>query len=106
LANELFGTSDADLEVLLNADRMRAGYRGKGLNDPRRLDRRPVPDSLNLTAPTGTFGAGLDGGRGQLDVRVSVSDERVSARTSVERQPNLLRINPGNTDPAGYGGRP
>ncbi|TAM37835.1 MAG: phage tail tape measure protein [Burkholderiaceae bacterium] len=34
-----FFTSDADMEVLRNAESMKKGYRGKGFDDPRRLDR-------------------------------------------------------------------
>lgn len=108
LANDLFFTSEYDLEVLRNADRMRAGYRGKGFDDPRRLDRRPAPAlaTLNLTDPGSLPGLGGDAGRGQLDVRVVVSDDRVTATPVLAKPMSIVRINPGNTNPAGYGDRP
>jgi hypothetical protein len=41
-------------------------------------------------------------GDGRLDVAVRVTDERVTTSTSVAQPMSLIRINPGNTNPAGY----
>lgn len=42
-------------------------------------------------------------GEGRLDVVVRVADDRVSATSSVAQPLSLVKINPGNTNPAGYG---
>jgi TP901 family phage tail tape measure protein len=117
MASDLFTTSDADLEVLAVADRMRQGYMGKGFNDPRRLDRPGGPlgpgssrglDFLTVTAPgTGprALQAGsateLNIGQGLLSIDVRVTDDRATATTTVRRPMSLVRIDGGNTDPAG-----
>ena len=66
-------------------------------------------DYLSLTNPNGAsvslgggIGAGLRVGDGKLDVNVKVTDDRVSATSSVTQPMSLIRINPGNTNPAGY----
>ena len=105
LAMELFGTSDADLQVLASADRMRQGYRGKGYNDPRLLTLTAPPGEMSagdqMAARAALAGiSGLDVGR--LDVNVVVHDERVTATTSVGKPMSLVRINNGSTNPAGY----
>ena len=41
-------------------------------------------------------------GEGVLNVRVTVDDNRVTASTSVAQPMSLVRINSGNTNPAGY----
>lgn len=41
-------------------------------------------------------------GDGRLDVAVRVTDERITTSTSVAQPMSLIRINPGNTNPAGY----
>ena len=75
-----------------------------------------LPDYLALTGPGAASqvlagGAGAGGvaalrggglGQGQLDVMVRVSDERVSATSQVAKPLSVVRINPGNTNPAGY----
>lgn len=120
LASDVFGTSDGDLEVLAAADRMRQGFRGKGFDDPRRLDRAmgtaplaangvPQLDWLTLTAP-GTGPQPLPMGKpteiklgeGLLNIAVHVQDDRVSAVASVGRPLSVVRINTGNTNPGGY----
>ncbi|MEY2689817.1 MAG: hypothetical protein RL375_4016 [Pseudomonadota bacterium] len=77
-------------------------WRGRGYRDPR---------LLGLTAPTSGPGSTADAiaaagnnalGTGSLDVNVRVSDDRTTATTSVARPMSLVRINPGNTNPAGY----
>lgn len=105
LAMELFGTSDADLQVLASADRMRQGYRGKGYNDPRLLTLTAPPGEMSVGDQKAARAAlagisGLEVGR--LDVNVVVHDERVTATTSVGKPMSLVRINSGNTNPAGY----
>ena len=65
---------------------------------------------LPLTSPVGASAlmssAGLTApakiGDGRLDVAVRVTDERITVGTSVAQPMSLIRINPGNTNPAGY----
>lgn len=65
---------------------------------------------LPLTSPVGASAlmssAGLTApakiGDGRLDVAVRVTDERITTSTSVAQPMSLIRINPGNTNPAGY----
>ena len=42
-------------------------------------------------------------GEGKLDVNVTVHDDRITAATSMPQPMSLVRINTGNTNPAGYG---
>lgn len=101
MAQGLFFTSDADMKVLNDAEAMRHS-RGYGYNDPR---------LLSLTAPPGGSASGADAaaavsrnalGQGVLDVNVRVTDDRITATTSVAQPMNQVRINAGNTNPAGY----
>lgn len=69
------------------------------------------PDFLTLTSPgAGPQAVGLGRttdikvGEGRLDVNVRVMDERVTAAATVAQPLSLVRINPGNTNPAGYSG--
>jgi len=77
-------------------------WRGKGYRDPR---------MLGMTAPPGGPGSAADAiaavgavnlGSGALDVNVRVTDERASATTTVAKPLRLVRINAGDTNPAGY----
>lgn len=88
----------------------------------RRLAGQPEPQPVDfgkLGMPTGDFltlttpGSGLQPltpgsqtdikvGEGRLDVLVRVADDRVTATTSVMQQPSIVKINAGNTNPAGY----
>lgn len=120
LLSELFTTSDGDLQVLADADRMRQGYRGKGFDDPRLLTRGADAaagratgsaagiDWLTLTAP-GMPATGLVPGRstdikvgeGVLRLDVHVTDDRATATANVTKPLSLVRIDGGNTNPAG-----
>ena len=70
----------------------------------------PTADFLSLTAPSslakpmpmGQQPAEVKVGEGRLQVDLRITDDRVMATTSVVQQPSLVRINPGNTNPAGY----
>lgn len=80
--------------------------RGQGYRDPR---------LLALTGPAGA-GVGSGGaaaiapamslGSGRLDVAVRVTDDRITTSTSVAQPMPQIRINTGNTNPAGYAGGP
>lgn len=67
-----------------------------------------VPDIAALRAPGGALGdlalpgGTLQLGEGKLAVEVRVSDDRTTARATVERQMPVVRIDAGNTNPAGY----
>lgn len=87
-----------------------------GLPEPGPLDLGsvglPGADYLSLTAPGAAaqpFGPGraaeVKVGEGRLDVTVRVLDDRATAASTVLQQPSLVRINAGNTNPAGYGGK-
>ena len=125
----LTGPSDADIAKLYEMDRQKAGYRGQGFDDPRRLDRPagsaagapfvpeftpglgvPQLDFLTLTAPgagTTSMKAGqqteLKVGEGRIALDVRVTDDRVSVVPMVTQQPSLVRIDAGNTNPGGFG---
>jgi hypothetical protein len=105
LLSEMFFTSDADLEVLRQADLIRANgknHRGMGYRDPRLLGMTGPGAGLG-SASEAIAAAGNNAlGTGSLDVNVRVTDERTTATTSVARPMSLVRINPGNTNPAGY----
>lgn len=45
-------------------------------------------------------------GQGRIEVAVRVLDDRVESFSSIAQQPSNLRLNAGNTNPAGYGARP
>lgn len=69
----------------------------------------PGADFLTLTAPGAAprnFAPGQPAevkvGEGRLDIQVRVTDDRVSVTPTVLRQPSLVRIDAGNTNPAGY----
>lgn len=73
----------------------------------------PGGDFLTLTTPGGGLQSLAPGrqadikvGEGRLDVLVRVADDRVTATTSVAQPLSLVKINPGNTNPAGYGPGP
>jgi hypothetical protein len=103
LASELFFTSDRDLETLAMSDRMRQGSRGKGFNDPRLL-RLTEPPGVNTNAAGAIRAADAATlGNGLVAIEVKVSDERVSAVPSVVRQPGGFVLDPGHTNPGGYG---
>ena len=128
LIEALTGPSDEDIQRLYAMDREKAGYRGRGFDDPRRLDRAvPSPDPTVQGAINGRFTSGLPVprmdfvtltapgvspealkpgqstevkvGEGKLSIAVSVSDDRVMVRTNVTQQPSLVRIDAGNTNP-------
>jgi len=128
LIETLTGPSDEDIQRLHAMDREKAGYRGRGFDDPRRLDRTapspdptvqgaingrfasglPIPrmDFVTLTAPGATAETLKPGqstevrvGEGKLSIAVSISDDRVTTRTTVTQQPSLVRIDAGNTNP-------
>lgn len=103
LASELFTTSDEEMEALQNASRMRTA-RGVGFADPRRLDKplAPLPPigGSDLSNVLGLRQLPL--GDGKLDVNVMVTDDRVSATTSVRQPMTLIRLNPGSTNPGGF----
>lgn len=75
------------------------------------LEPTPGGDFLSLTTPPSAGARPLQPfgttapkiGEGRLDVLVRVSDERVTATTSVAQPLSLVKLNPGNTNPAGYG---
>lgn len=109
----LEGISDEDIARLNAYEAKKArdgggsGVRGQGFDDPRRLD------SLTLSSPgeaARQLAAGqatkIELGQGQLDINLLVTqqpmgDWRVTATQSVTRQPSVIRINPGNTNPGG-----
>lgn len=111
---DVLGTSDAEMEILRNADRMREGYRGKGFVDPRLITSLPrtpgTAEMLAFTAPGGNaaplqIGTGVPGltlGDGRLEVAVHVTDDRVTATAHVAKPLSGLRIDAGNTNPAWY----
>lgn len=107
-------TSDEEMEVLRNADRRRQGYRGKGFVDPRIIGSSPTAAAtLALTSPNNfgpdqpalnmSAGGRLDLGEGKVSIDVRVSDERVQHTVGTQSSPTL-KLNPGNTNPAGYRG--
>ena len=76
------------------------GGRGQGFNDPRllTLTRPGIPEqALALGQATE-----IKMGAGVLDVKVTVSDERVTATTGVPVPMPLLKINAGSTNPGGF----
>lgn len=124
------GPSKEDIDRLYAMDREKAGYRGRGFDDPRRLDRGaaapdptvqnaingrfasglavPRMDFVTLTAPGGAPEALKPGqatevkvGEGKLSIAIQVSDDRVMVRSNVTQQPSLVRIDAGNTNPGG-----
>lgn len=124
------GPSKEDIDRLYAMDREKAGYRGRGFDDPRRLDRgAAVPDPTVQNAINGRFASGLavprmdfvtltapggapealkpgqatevKVGEGKLSIAIQVSDERVTVRSNVTQQPSLVRIDAGNTNPGG-----
>lgn len=131
LIEMLTGPSEADIAKLYEMDRQKAGYRGQGFDDPRRLDRvAPLPeaaiasryatslgmpqlDLVTLTAPGVGAASPLQAGKttevkvgeGRLSVDVRVSDDRVSVVPMVTQQPSLVRIDAGRTDPGSFGPR-
>jgi len=67
----LTGPSDEDIAKLYAMDREKAGYRGRGFDDPRRLDRVPGASSDSATAPAPlSFGTRFPSGLGvpQMDL--------------------------------------
>jgi len=126
LLEMLTGPDDDDIERLRAMDRRKAGFRGNGFDDPRRLDRAmagapqgasflgglnvPGLDFLTLTAPGASPAEIKPGqqtevkvGEGRISLDVRVSDERVSAVAFVTQQPSLVRIDAGGTNPGGFG---
>ncbi|HEX7866535.1 MAG TPA: phage tail tape measure protein [Variovorax sp.] len=128
----LTGPSEEDIAKLRAMDREKAGYRGRGFDDPRRLDR-PAPDAgsptssllaprlgsplavpqvdfLTLTAPGVGTSTPLQAGQttevkvgdGRLVVDLRVTDDRVLALPSVTQQPSLVKIDAGGTNPGGF----
>lgn len=74
--------------------------RGQGYNDPRLLTLTSpgIPEqALALGKATE-----IKLGAGMLDVKVTVSDERVTATTGVPVPMPLLKINAGSTNPGGF----
>jgi hypothetical protein len=94
-----------------DSQRSRGGWRGRGFVDPRIIGNEGQPD---LLAGSGAFGGlanarngRLEIGTGTLDVNVMVTQQpgggwAATALPSVARQPTMIRINPGSTNPAGY----
>lgn len=66
-------------------------------------DVSQIGNELLSLSPSGIGGAGAKIGEGRLDVNIRVTDDRATATTTVGLQPSLVRINTGNTNPAGYG---
>jgi hypothetical protein len=70
----------------------------------------PGTDFMSLTRPGGVgagqpsaFGNALQIGEGRLAIDVTVHDDRITATTAVNKPMSLVRIDNGNTNPAGYG---
>lgn len=110
----LEGISDEDIARLHAYEAKKArngggsGVRGQGFDDPRRLDfltlSAPGESATQLAAGQS---AKIEVGQGQLDINVLVTqqpmgDWRATATQSVTRQPSVIRINPGNTNPGGF----
>ncbi len=104
------GVSQEDIERLRAYEAKQAGGagggrgglsgRGQGYNDPRllTLTRPGIPEqALALGQATE-----IKMGAGVLDVKVTVSDERVTATTGVPVPMPLLKINAGSTNPGGF----
>lgn len=103
LGLDLFGTSDEEIAILKNAERMRQGYRGKGFVDPRRLDMGPALAVSAPDAPTTEVAAGgvteVKVGEGKLAVTVHLDDQRSWVESVIVQQPSLLKIETGSTNP-------
>ncbi len=101
------GVSQEDIDRLRAYEARQAGGargglggRGQGFNDPRllTLTRPGIPEqALALGQATE-----IKMGAGVLDVKVTVSDERVTATTGVPVPMPLLKINAGSTNPGGF----
>ena len=75
------------------------GVRGRGYNDPRLLTlTSPGNASQPLTAGSNTK---VEIGQGELAVKVTVTDERTTANTSVTTPMAGIRLNAGATNPGG-----
>lgn len=89
-----FGNSEA-----AQALRQRADYdRATNLLQGARVGS--LPENLGIGNLTGVGMPGMGDGRLAVDVRVS--DERTTATTTVVKQPSLVRVDAGATNPAGY----
>lgn len=99
-------TSDAELEVLRQADLMRQGSRGKGYQDPRLLSlTSPSAGTAGDAASTAAAIARVGMGEGLLRIEVASKDGTPAAATVVT-QPPRIKLDVGGTNPAGYpGGR-
>jgi hypothetical protein len=69
LAASLFYTSDDELEVLRNGDRMRQGYRGRGFDDPRLIGAATASERLG--SATGALPLLQQDLKGEIVVRVT-----------------------------------
>lgn len=79
-----------------------AGWRGKGFDDPRRLDMLTVSapgKAAEQLAPGKSTEVKVGEGRIGIDVRVT--DERTTATPTVTQQPSLVKIDAGSTNPGG-----
>jgi len=109
VAGDMFFTSDNDIRLLRDAEARRTGYRGKGFDDPRRFDRvggsqvpfAQLPDMGAASADLAGAGA-MSLGQGTLEVKVNVADDRSTASLRVDKPLPTIRIQSGDTNPAGY----
>lgn len=82
-----------------------AGYWGGGYLMDSIFSPNAKMDYVQATAPQarGSVAAPtVQVGQGTLDVKVSVQDDRVSVRTGVLQQPDLVRIQTSDTNPGSY----
>lgn len=121
LIEMLTGPSEEDVAKLRAMDAMKAGYRGKGYDDPRRVDRAvpaagggpfaaplitPQLDMLTLTAPNAAPSSVKAGqtaevkvGEGRLGINITVRNETVRVVPTIEQQPSLVKLDVGRTNP-------
>lgn len=97
LLESLAGPSEEDIARLRAYEARKNGYRDKGYDDPR---------LLTITAPGATdqpveLGKTTEVkvGDGTLTIDLNVTHDGVTATQTVVRQPSLIRINPGATNP-------
>lgn len=97
LIESLGGPSDDDIARLRAYEARKNGYRGKGYDDPRLL-KLTAPTAADQTTELGKTPE-IKVGDGTLTIDVRVTNDSTSATQTVVRQPSLIRINPGATNP-------